>query len=227
MHTDKVLAVIPARGGSQELPRKNVLPVGGKPLINWTIEAALRAELVDRVVLSSDDEEIIKIGFAAGCDVPFRRPAKLADNKSTSIDVILHTLEQITGYDYIVLLQPTSPLRTNIDIDSSIELIRRRNAPACVAVTEVENSPYWMYRVNEGNTLQNIIDPLSGVNRRQDLPTIYTLNGAIYIAKIDWLLETKTFICPETIAYKMPKDRSIDIDDMEDYQQLLHIVEAR
>lgn len=226
MYTDKVLALITARGGSKGLPRKNILLAGGKPLVAWTIQAALSAESVNRVVLSSDDDEIMKAALAAGCEVPFRRPTELANDQASSMDVVLHALGELPGYDYLVLLQPTSPLRTSSDIDSAFRKLRIHDAPACVAVSEVDQSPYWMYSLSNDDRLHNILEPLPKVSRRQDLPPVYTLNGAIYIAKIDWLLKKRSFLGPETVAYVMPKDRSLDIDDATDFQRFLQIVEA-
>jgi N-acylneuraminate cytidylyltransferase len=226
MKSHKVLALITARGGSKGLPRKNVLLAGGKPLIAWTVKAALESQFVDRVVLSSDDDEIMVAAEAAGCEVPFRRPTHLATDKASSMDVVKHALQELPDYDYIVLLQPTSPLRTNDDIDAAFQLMLTRNAPACVSVSEVDQSPYWMYRLTDDNKLVNIMEPLGNLSRRQDLPTIYALNGAIYIAKVDWLIKTEKFVDTETIAYQMPKERSLDIDDMNDFERFLKIISA-
>ena len=133
MQSDKVLALITARGGSKGLPRKNVLLAGGKPLIAWTVEAAVSSECIDRVVLTSDDDEIMAAAMAAGCDVPFCRPAHLASDVATSLDVVLHAIDQLPGYEYVVLLQPTSPLRTAADIDAAFELMLETEAPSCVS----------------------------------------------------------------------------------------------
>ena len=227
MQSTKVLALITARGGSKGLPRKNVLLAGGKPLLAWTVDAAISAECVDRVVLSSDDHEIMDAARAAGCDVPFRRPAHLATDVATSIDVVLHALDQLPGYGYVVLLQPTSPLRIAADIDAAFELMLEKGVPSCVSVTEVEQSPYWMYRVTDENRLQRLLPYVEGGTRRQDLPPIYALNGAIYVARIDWLKKTKSFVGDETIAYQMPRERSIDIDTPDDFIAFRSIVEKR
>lgn len=214
----RLLALITARGGSKGLPRKNILPVGGKPLIAWTISAAKDADCVDHVVLSSDDDEIMEVASRWGCEVPFRRPPELASDTATSIDVVLHAIDQVPGYDYVILLQPTSPLRTSQDIDSAFKLMRSSGAPSCVSVCEAEQSPYWMYRLKDNGRLENIIPKSPGVTRRQDLPLIYVLNGAIYIAKVEWLRSSKSFLSEETIAYLMPIDRSVDIDNAEDLE---------
>lgn len=226
MNKSKVLALITARGGSKGLPRKNVLTAAGKPLIAWTVDAALTASSVSHVVLSTDDDEIMNAAAAAGCKIPFRRPAELATDEASSMDVVLHALKELPGYDFVALLQPTSPLRTGTDIDAAFQLMNARNAPACVSVTEVDQSPYWMYELAEDDRLRSLLPPLQNVTRRQDLPSVYTLNGAIYIAKVEWLLKSRNFLGPETVAYKMPKSRSIDIDNALDFQQFCQLVET-
>jgi CMP-N,N'-diacetyllegionaminic acid synthase len=225
MQASKILALIPARGGSKGLPRKNVLPAGGKPLIAWTVEAALSSKCVSRVVLSSDDDEIIAAAKAAGCEVPFRRPPELAGDNTSAMDVVFHALDNLPGYEYIVLLQPTSPLRLGSDIDGAVDLLKIHKAPSCVSVSEVDQSPYWMYNLNAHSILSHLIDPIHKLYRRQDLPPTYILNGAIYIAKVDWLLLSRSFIGKETVGYVMPKSRSIDIDDAVDFQEFKRIVE--
>lgn len=226
MKSDKVLALITARGGSKGLPRKNVLLAGGRPLVAWTVQAALKAEAVDRVILSSEDDEIIAVASAAGCEVPFRRPPELANDQASSMDVVIHALSELPGYDYVVLLQPTSPLRTSCDIDAAFRSMLDNDAPACVSVTEVEQSPYWMYTLSGDDRLYSVLESQPNFSRRQDLPPVYVLNGAIYIAKIDWLLQTRSFLSPETVAYKMPKDRSLDIDDETDFQRFIQIIDS-
>ena len=219
------LALITARGGSKGLPRKNVLLTAGKPLIAWTVHAALAATTVGRVVLSSDDDEIIEAAAAAGCDIPFRRPPELATDEASSMDVVFHALQELPDYEFVVLLQPTSPLRTGADIDAAFKLMLDHNAPACVSVTDVDQSPYWMYEVTEIDRLRSLFEQSPKINRRQDLPPIFTLNGAIYIAKVEWLLQSRSFLGPETIAYKMPRSRSIDIDNAIDFQRFCKLVE--
>lgn len=220
-----VLAIIPARGGSKGLPRKNVLMAMGRPLIAWTISAARESSAIDQVVLSSDDDEIMEAAKMWGCEVPFRRPPELASDTSTSIDVVLHALDQLPGYDFVVLLQPTSPLRTSADIDAAFALIMSSGAPSCVSVCEVEQSPYWMYRLKENGQLEKLIPEAIGVTRRQELPLVYTLNGAIYIAQINWLRKTKSFLGDGCIAYQMPRERSNDIDNAEDFEVFRNKVE--
>lgn len=213
-----VLAVIPARGGSKTLPRKNILQFGGRALIAWTIEAALKASCISEVILSSDDEEICAVARSYGCNVPFLRPPALATDTSTSIEVLIHALEQIGGFDYVVLLQPTSPLRTAKDIDSAFDLMRKSNAPACVSVCPVEESPYWMYQLDDNCQLRSVVKMPENSTRRQDLPDVYSLNGAIYIAETDWLLKHQGFLSNETVGFIMPRNRSFDIDTLDDFE---------
>jgi CMP-N,N'-diacetyllegionaminic acid synthase len=229
MKTDKskVLALITARGGSKGLPRKNLLRAGGKPLIAWTIEAALDSESVDHVVLSSDDDEIIESALAYGCSVPFRRPIHLSTDTASSMDVVIHAIDQIPGFDYVILLQPTSPLRTAAEIDGAFAKLKSLNAPSCVSVAEAYQSPYWMYKLDANERLHNLLPVGAGVHRRQDLPGVYVLNGAIYIAKIDWLRETRSFVTNHTVAYVMNQRNSIDIDSIEDFEIFKSRVDSR
>lgn len=220
----KLLGLIPARGGSKGIPRKNVIDVGGKPLIGWTIDAAKESELLDRVVLSSDDDEIIQVATVLGCEAPFKRASELSGDTATSLDVVADCLRRIPGYDYVVLLQPTSPLRSSGDIDSAIRACLDSDAPACVSVCEVEDSPYWMYTLQQ-ERLMPVID--SKFSRRQELPQVYMLNGAIYVADTHWFLAGLSFISERTIAYRMPRSRSIDIDVAGDIDRLKAELERR
>jgi len=220
----RALGLIPARGGSKGVPGKNIRSVGGKPLIAWTIEAAKASRYLDRVILSSDDEKIMTVARGYGCDVPFKREAKLAADDTPGIDVVLDTLERCPGYEWVVLLQPTSPLRTSLDIDATIQQCVALNAPACVSVCMTEQSPYWMYVIQDEAHLHPILPP-TGISRRQDLPPVYVLNGAVYVARTEWLIKERGFITAETVAYKMPNERSIDIDTELDFLQLQAIVE--
>lgn len=222
-----VLAIIPARGGSKGLPRKNILIAGGRPLVAWTIEAALNAKCVNRVVLSSDDNEIIAVAKEYGCETTIKRPIELATDESATIDVVVHALKNLRGYDYVVLLQPTSPLRNADDIDSAFNYMLQFAASSCVSVCPVEESPYWMYRFNDNKRLTRLIDAPAYFNRRQDLPLVYRLNGAIYIAQIQELEQTLKFVNSGTVGYIMARDRSIDIDTLEDVIRFESIITGR
>ena len=136
------LAIIPARGGSKRLPRKNILDLCGKPLISWSIEAALKSKYISKVVVSSDDEEILNISSNFGADI-IKRPYELANDTATTFDTVKHTIDNFENYDYIVLLQPTSPLRNENQIDEAIELLEEKQADAIVSVCEMDHSPLW------------------------------------------------------------------------------------
>lgn len=211
------LAIIPARGGSKRLPRKNVLPLSGKPLINWTIEAALNSKYIDKVLVSSDDDEILATAEEAGAEI-IKRPAELAQDTSTSFDAIKHAIDHTEYYDYIVLLQPTSPLRTSQHVDEAIELLEGKKADAVISVTDLEHSPQWANTLpTDGSMVDFLKDEV--LNRRsQDLETYYRLNGAIYICKTKKLLETGSFFIKENVyAYKMPNGSSVDVDKEIDF----------
>lgn len=214
-----VLAVIPARGGSKGLPGKNIRQAGGKPLIAWTIEAARGARLVDRVILSSDDAAIIAVAREWGCEAPFVREARLAGDETPTIEVVLDALARLPGYPWVVLLQPTSPLRTAADVDGAIARCAALGAPSCVSVCPARESPYWMYTLAEGSRLAPLL-PAGMPTRRQDLPAVYSLNGAVYVARADWLARERKFVTTETVAYEMPAERSLDIDTESDLIQL-------
>lgn len=221
-----VLALVTARGGSQGLAHKNLREVGGRSLLIRAIESGQWAETVDRVVLSSDDPEIIRAALLAGCDVPFVRPPELATAEARSIDVVHHALETLPErYDLIVLLQPTSPLRLPEDVDEAVELCLSANAPACVSLTSPDKSPYWMYSLSERRTLQPVLPGYDRVSLRQGLPDAYAINGAVYVARSDWIMTQDSFMAPDTVGYLMPRERSIDVDDEYDLM-LAEAVEA-
>lgn len=216
---NNLLAIIPARGGSKGLPKKNILQINGRPLISWTIEAARSSEVIDHFILSSDDSEIIATAAEWGCDAPFRRPANISCDISTSLEVIIHALSYFPDYKYVVLLQPTSPLRCSKDIDKAFDLMIKSEAPSCVSVCLSKESPYLMHKMDNNGILEEFLKPPQGYLRRQDLPNSYILNGAIYIARVDWLLERRLLVNNETVGFIMPTERSIDIDNAEDFEQ--------
>lgn len=207
-----VLAIIPARGGSKGVPRKNIRELGGKPLIAWTIEEAKKSKYIDRLILSSDDQEIIEVAKSFGCEVPFVRPAELALDETPGIEPVLHAIEMLPGYDIVVLLQATSPFRKVEDIDGCIRHCMDSDATATVSVTEVEQNPYWMYTIDTAGKMAPLILKDTFYTRRQDLPAVYILNGAIYVARSEWLCKQKTFMAEKTLGFVMPQDRSTDID---------------
>ncbi|HWA36433.1 MAG TPA: acylneuraminate cytidylyltransferase family protein [Burkholderiales bacterium] len=212
-----VLGVIPARGGSKGVPRKNLRSVGGKPLLAWTIEAAARSRYLDRVVVSSDDAEIRAAAKALGAEA-LERPAELARDDTPGIDPVLHALSALPGFDWVVLLQPTSPLRSTEDIDGTLRRCLDRGADACVSVSPARETPYWMYTLGSSERLERLLPSAALPDRRQDAPPVYVLNGAVYAARTGWLSRSKTFLADATVGYPMPHERSVDIDTEQDLQ---------
>ena len=212
-----LLTLIPARGGSKGIQRKNIKPLMGKALIGWSIDAAKQAQCVDRIVVSTEDREIASVARKLGADVPFMRPDELATDETPGIDPVLHAITQLPDYEWILLLQPTSPLRSAEDIDGIWQLCKKKGAPSAVSVFETGNHPYWVYQCNATQRLEPFIKRRPNVKRRQDLPTAYALNGALYLARTDWLLEQRDFVRPETLGYIMPPERSVDLDTPQDW----------
>ncbi|MDZ7817712.1 MAG: acylneuraminate cytidylyltransferase family protein [Aliarcobacter sp.] len=216
------LAIIPARGGSKRLPRKNVLDLCGKPLIAYSIEAGLKSKYINKLIVTSDDEEILSISKRYGADI-IVRPEELASDTATTFDAIKHTIDNVEKFDYIVLLQPTSPLRSEKHLDEAIELLQQKNADAIVSVCEMDHSPLWCNTLPEDGNMNSFLKEEVLNKRSQDLNKYFRLNGAIYICKTDKLLENKGFFLKENIyAYKMDKKNSIDIDDEFDFK-LAHL----
>jgi CMP-N,N'-diacetyllegionaminic acid synthase len=210
-----ILGLIPARGGSKGIPRKNLKNLCGKPLIAWTIEAALKSSMLSRVVVSTDDEEIAQVSRYYSADVPFLRPGELSGDSSSGISPVFHAIEQLPDFDSILLLQPTSPLRTTADIDGIINFAIAENVESVVSVCESPVHPYWVYK-SENKLLKPFLEH-EFIACRQDLPQAFSLNGALYMAKITYLLENKSFVGSNTHFFTMPKSRSYDIDDHDDW----------
>lgn len=207
----KTLGLIPARGGSKGILRKNVREIAGKPLIVWTIEAALASSQLDAVIVSTDDEEIADVARRAGALVPFMRPPHLATDEAPGIAPVLHAMEEIPDYDAVLLLQPTSPLRTPDDIQGLLTLAAETKSPSVVSVCEPDSHPNLIYTLENERRLKPLLDK-DATARRQDLPPVFTLNGALYFAEARWLQAGRAFIGAETLGYVMPPERSIDID---------------
>ena len=213
-----ILAIIPARGGSKGIPRKNIRALAGKPLIVHTILAAKASRYIDRCILSSDDEEIISVARGMGCDVPFVRPPELASDTADGLAVVRHALEALPEkYDYVVNLQPTSPLRTSADIDGAIELCVGAGARACASVAEAEESPYWMLTRDGAGHSHYIVSAETIPLRRQLAPKAYSLNGAIFVTAVPHLMAGGTDVEDGMLTYVMPPERSVDIDEEADF----------
>jgi CMP-N,N'-diacetyllegionaminic acid synthase len=210
------LAVIPARGGSKGIPRKNLVDVAGKPLLAWSILAARAATASLRVVVSTDDHEIADTASAFGAEVPFLRPAELATDQASGEAPVLHALEWFDAHenwrpDYIMCLQPTSPLRTAADIDQALRLLEERRADSVVSVTEADPHPYWTKTIDGAGWLRPFAPPGASL-LRQDLPEIVALNGAIFVARRQAFVDTRSWYPGLTAPYLMPAERSLDID---------------
>jgi len=221
------LAIIPARGGSKRLPRKNVLELAGKPLIAWSIEAGLKSKYRNKVVVTSDDNEILEISKKYGAEI-IKRPDELASDTATTFDAVKHTIDNIEKYDYIVLLQPTSPLRDSKHIDEAIELLKSKNADAVVSVCEMDHSPLWSNTLDDSLSMKDFLRDEVLNKGSQDLEKYYRLNGAIYICKTDKLLEEKSFFLKENIfAYVMDRKSSVDIDEEMDFNMAEILMEDK
>jgi CMP-N,N'-diacetyllegionaminic acid synthase len=218
---DKILAIIPARSGSKGLKDKNIKCLNGKPMINYTIEAALESEVFSNVVVSTDSQKYADIAGKAGAEVPFIRPDNLAKDESTTNDVILHAISEMENtndeYDCFMLLQPTSPLRTAENIKKAYSLFKEKNANAVVSVCETEHSPLWSSTLDNSLSLDNFLNKNED-KRRQELPTYYRLNGAIYLTKVNYYKKYKDFYLNKSYAYIMNKRESVDVDDIIDFR---------
>lgn len=220
-----VLGLIPARGGSKGIPRKNSLDVGGIPLIAWTIRVAQRSGVFDRLVVSTDDAAIAAIARAEGCEVPFVRPSDLASDTATSADVVVHALEQLNqSFDALVLLQPTSPLRSVDDLEAALALYCSDAKPvSVVSVVEVPCPLPLQYGINADGELRRLHPQVPAISRRQDAEPVVTPNGAIYLVQTEWFLRHESFVCAGTRPLLMPAERSLDIDTPTDLDYMRYL----
>lgn len=217
----KILALIPARGGSKGIPRKNIIGLCGRPLIGYTIEAGLKSRYIDTVMVSTDDREIAEVSRACGAEVPFLRPAELASDTAKTIDAVLYAVRTLReagkAFDVLVLLQPTEPLRTAKDIDAALEKYFACGEKALVSVSEVDDHPILTRTIEEtpeGERLKPLLEG-SSTCRRQDMPAYYRVNGCIYINPVRELEESTSFN-DNPVPFVMEKSHSVDIDEMSD-----------
>lgn len=217
-NNQKILALIPARGGSKGIKDKNIVFLAGKPLIAYSIEAAKYSKYIDDIIVTTDSEKIAEISKQYGASVPFMRPAELAADTSKTIDAVLHairTLETMEKkYDALVLLQPTQPLRDNKDIDEALEVYYKNKEDGLVSVSLVDDSPLLIRSINKEGKLVNLLSQNSTC-RRQDMPKYYKVNGCIYINKIEELNENTSFN-DNRIPFIMKRNHSVDIDEKSD-----------
>jgi len=226
-----VIGLIPARGGSKGLPRKNMRIIASRPLCEFTVQAALESRYIDFVYLSSDDEEILSCGSAMGAQ-PVRRPAEFVSDTASANDVVTHFFrelpERLAAQDpYIVYLQPTSPLRTARHVDLAVEQMQAQHVHTLVSVVEMANSPYKSFSVDTQGRLQSLFDEKLSNARRQDLPKIYMPNGAIYIFRMSDFLQREGFPSNGSIPFVMSEADSIDIDTEEDVRYLEYVLKEK
>ncbi len=220
----KIIVIIPARGGSKGIPKKNLVEVGKKPLIQWSIEAALNSELIATTVVTSDDDNILNFSKTFNEVICVKRPDHLAKDTTPTAPVITHALKELKinsdEYQYLVLLQPTSPLRTAEDINKAIDAIKKTNATALISVNKPEHHPLKSFVKNEEGYLTGLVNNTFPFMPRQELPEVYQPNGAIYIVAIEKFLESADFFTNKTIAYLMDPAQSIDVDSEEDIKRI-------
>lgn len=222
MKAPRILGIIPARGGSKGIPRKNLALLCGKPLVYYVIQAALASSHLTRTVLSSDDPEIIRVGREYGAEAPFTRPAELSTDSATSAAVAKHALEWMESeegkrYDYVCLLEPTSPLRTPQDIDNAIELLLNAQADAVVSVSRIEAPhPVKTLVIAEGRLKPFFPSRWRPNLLRQDLEPVYAVNGAVYCVKRDVLAQSTSFWGSSAVPYIVPAERSVNVDTLFD-----------
>lgn len=214
-----ILALIPARGGSKGIPGKNIKAFDGHPLIAYTIAAARRSRYVDSVVVTTDSEEIAGVARAYGAEAPFLRPAELASDTARTIDAVVHAVGAMAGlgrpHDVVVLLQPTSPLRRAEEIDAAVETFFSHGTLGLASVSDVTEHPVLTRSLDRSGVLHPIL-PMSSTVRRQDMPRFWHVDGAIYVNRADDLTP-ETSLNDNPIGFVMPRERSSDIDDIEDF----------
>jgi len=225
--TKKILSVIPARGGSKGLLRKNIIDLAGKPLIGWTIEASLNSKYITKTIVSSDDNEILDISSYYGAEI-IKRPLSLASDTANSESVVKHAIDHLEKqgevFDIVILLQPTSPLRDYRDINNAFEKMIASNASASISVVVSDNKILKAFKKNSNGFLSAISNDKYPFMRRQDLPLVYMPNGAIYIINIESFKEGNSLLTDKTVNYVMPKNKSMDIDSIIDIKNARNII---
>lgn len=221
----KVLALVPARGGSKGLPGKNIRSLCGRPLIQWSIDTALACDEIDAVVVSTDDEQIAAVAAAAGAEVPFLRPPALAGDTASSIDVVIHALDFLERngrvFDIVLLLEPTSPLREVADIQVALRRMVDTGAAAIVSVCRAESThPAFMFRTTGQGRLEPFLSASPTGVRRQEIEPLFYLEGTLYASTVEALRERRSFYHEDTLAYEVAKWKALEIDDIEDFQMV-------
>ena len=218
-NSPRILAIIPARGGSKGLLRKNIYPLNGRPLITYSIEASLKSRYITKTIVSSEDEEILKVSAECGSEL-LKRPMDFATDSASSEMVVTDCLRKLKNqgdlFDILILLQPTSPLRNYEDIDNAFELFFKNDATALISVYEPEHNPIKSFKLNKNGFLEGLVDNKSPFRPRQDLPKAFMSNGAIYIIYVDEYLKSFSFFSDRTIPFVMSSLKSTDVDNISD-----------
>ena len=228
-----VLGVVPARGGSKGVPRKNIRLLAGKPLLHYTAEAARASRRLNKIVLSTEDAEIAEVGRRCGLEVPFLRPAELAGDTTPTLDVLLDLVQRLEAmgqsFDAICLLQPTAPLRAPGLIDTCIERLETTGADSVVTVLPVpaEHNPHWVYFRGADDLLQLSTGEATPIARRQDLPPAYHREGSVYVTRRDVLLRERSLYGRRVAGVVIEPGQSVNIDDMEDWARAEHLLQSR
>lgn len=228
----KVLALIPARGGSKGLPRKNLRSLCGRPLIQWSIDIALACNEIDAVVVSTDDKQIAEVAAAAGAELPFLRPSTLSGDTTSSIEVIIHALDFLENngrtFDIVLLLEPTSPLREVTDIQLALQRMVDNESAAIVSVCRAGSThPAFIFRTTSHGRLKPFLSSLPTGLRRQEIETMFYLDGTLYASTVKALQEQRSFYHDDTLAYEVSKWKALEIDDMDDFQMVEAIVKNK
>lgn len=219
----KILAIIPARGGSKGVPRKNIRPLLGKSLVQRTFETAQKSQFLDRIILSTDDEEIAQHARAIGLEVPFMRPIKFAEDQSPMLDVLIHAIEKLKekesySPDAIMILQPTSPLRKTEHIDSCVRLLKNNDAVCTLVQVPMEMSPYYVMKITNDGYLDYFFEEGRNIKRRQDAPKAFMREGTIYLARVETLYKYQNIYGEKCIPVIIDAQDSLSIDTEEDWK---------
>lgn len=228
-----MIAIVPARGGSKGLPGKNIKNLCGKPLIAYTLEAALKSKEIERVVVSTDSREIASVAKKYGAEVPFLRPACLAEDRTSAVDVYLHAVEYLMNQwsctiSRFVVLLPTTPMRDESEIDAAVRMFMEKKATTLVSVVEAETPISWYCRMEENGVIQNAgFDNKCFMANRQKNDKYFIPNGAIYILNYQLLKKRRTYYAKDTVGYVMTKGKSADIDTIDDFEYVEYLMQKR
>lgn len=228
----KMIAVIPARGGSKGLPGKNIKPLNGLPMIGYAIREAQKSELISDIIVSTDSPDIAKVAEELGASVPFLRPAELAGDKSSAIDAYIYTIDRLNNdHNYYIenfaVLQPTSPLRTTEDIDGALHAFFECDADSVISVTEAVHPPVWAKKIDEKGILRDYFPEYASNQNRQEIDIAYMPNGAVFVFNFHKLKTEYRYYFEKTYPFIMPAERSLDVDTLLDFEFAEFLIQKR